>query len=260
MEKSNPRDSSAKFLLFSAVGDSIDNFTSWNDASSEADKEARKLFDIAVVYYGSDDERREEIKNGCNADVFADMKGSKFQIFSHFFKKQPDMFQQYDFVWITDDDIALPPSRIYELFSTCQEHNFPVAQPAFGEGGKHTPYALTKFNPRYKFSFVSFVEMTCPVFRMDKLLTFNEFYYLIKHELCGWGVDFVMTNVLHPEKEPFAIVHDVQVVNPAPSARKSKIREITTLMSNIDRRKQWLKIRSRFKFRETLRVYKHVLN
>ena len=95
---------------------------------------------------------------------------------------------------------------------------------------------------------VNFVEMTCPVFRLDKLKAFLDCY---DGGLVGWGIDWWYCNVLGADfYRKFAIIDGITVTNPHDYQRRGGTREISKLQSNDERLAHWQRVMTQHNLKE----------
>ena len=112
-----------------------------------------------------------------------------------------------------------------------------MCQPAFDQSGRVSHKITAWRGSNYSYRIVNFVEMTCPVFRSDKLFAFLKEY---DGELVGWGIDWWYSSFLSgPHSKKFAVIDDVVVLNPHDHQRRGGAREITKLQPNHIREAMW---------------------
>lgn len=185
--------------------------------------ECNRSWDLVTVYYGDDETILEDIRN--LSDTVFESKGSKFQNLYSIYINNKEFFDCYDFVWIMDDDIRIRPSAIEEMFDVAKAWDFWACQPSFDPTGKIS-HKVTENVPGSLIRVVDFIEVTCPLFRKDKLIEFLEQY---DGGLVGWGIDFWFSHTLaSKEFFKFAVVDSVMALNPHDFI-KSGIREIDKL-------------------------------
>ena len=153
-----------------------------------------------------------------------------------------------------DDDVLINGTAITRLFEIRRDFDLWVLQPAFRLGGKIS-WDVTRVRPTAKLRYTNFVEMTCPLFRRDKL---DEFMAVYDPELSGYGVDwwFLQTIGGHDEKR-VAVVDEVTCVNPFDRS-KGGIREIDRLQPKVERQRVWGRIKTRYGLGEQGRQHKEL--
>ncbi|NNU63625.1 hypothetical protein [Ochrobactrum soli] len=190
-----------------------------------------RSWDLISVYYGDDADTYGFIES--LSDKFFSRKGSKFQNLRAIYLENPAIFKQYDRIWVMDDDLRISPTSIETMFQVAECWDFWVCQPSFDATGK-VSYAVTAHQPESILRIVDFVEVTCPLFRKDKLCVFLDEY---DGELVGWGIDYWYGNSLESKKtNRFAVVDIVQTLNPHDEA-KGGVREIDVLQPRAERSK-----------------------
>lgn len=148
----------------------------------------------------------------------------------------------YEAVMVMDDDIIINGSGISRLFEIREEYDLWLLQPAFDPGGKINHH-VTRVNPSTFMRYTNFVEVTCPLFRKDKLDSFMEIYDPV---LVGYGVDWWFLDVLGPNLEGnIAVVDAISCINPHDSA-KGGHREIDRLQKLSIRQENWEVIKKRY--------------
>lgn len=212
------------FLLYTSAGDN-NNIKSWL---------AEKEYDIWISYYG-------ESKNKLSswADYYEMRKGGKFPNLLNVYKDNKKLFDKYDYVCVSDDDIKISGQLINFLFKTCKEYDLWIAQPAFLCSGKIS-HSITRKRHFSFLRYTDFVEMTCPIFRTDKLREFLDVYD--DELLLGYGMDWWFMEVLNPPSNKIAVIDYYPCINPF-DTEKRNIREIDTLQDLPTRRKNWDKLK-----------------
>lgn len=214
-------------LVFTSAGDRA-NVRQW--------LKGRRDFDLFVVYYGN---RPESLRD--QADHFVSRRGSKFQNLHHCYLAHADILSRYDSILVMDDDILIDSARINRLFEIRRELDLWVLQPAFRLIGKIS-WDITRVRPSSKLRYTNFVEMSCPLFRKDKLDAFMAVY---DPDLVGYGTDWWFLHAMGAELEGrVAIVDGVTCVNPH-DRTKGGMREIDRLQPEQRRRAVWEQIRAR---------------
>ena len=224
-------------LVFTSAGDR-NNVRLW--------LEGQKNFDLWICYYGDRSGAYQDV-----ADRYTARKGSKFQNVHHLFTQDPDAFRDYAGVMVMDDDLVISGEDISRLFDLRLERDLWLLQPAFRSRGKIS-HDITRMHPRTSLRFTNFVEMTCPLFRIDK---FEQFMRAYDPELVGWGMDWWFTEVLGDEVSgKIAIVDTITCTNPFDHFRGGA-REIDKLQSSADRARGWERIKTKHGLKGEARGY-----
>lgn len=221
-----------KYLLFTSAGEH-GNVRTW--------LQGRENFDLWVTCYGGNGDHYREI-----ADYYNERGGAKFQNLYYAYHQWRYIFDFYEAVMVMDDDIVLNGSSIGRLFKIREEHGLWLLQPAFDPRGKIS-HAITRVRPFSFIRYTNFVEMTCPLFKKDKLDTFMDVF---NPELTGYGTDWWFLDSLGADiKDKVAIVDSISCINPH-DAEKGDVREIDRYHQSLAKRqKLWEEIKSRYHIR-----------
>lgn len=227
--------------IFTSAGDN-NNVSVWRDTANAS------CWDLITAFYG-DDEAEFAALAGVSTQI-ARAKGSKFQNLKSLVRTHRPWFENYRYIWVCDDDLIMRPEQIARAFELSQRLGAWVAQPAFDAKGK-APHPITHSQyPHCDARLVSFVEVTCPLFRADKLFDFLDVY---DGELIGWGVDWWIAHHFRADENwRFAILDCVEITNPQPQQRRGRQREILKLGSNDERRAQWLAVQEKLQIPEVV--------
>jgi hypothetical protein len=222
----------SKYLVFSSVGDNS-NLHHWLKGS--------RNFDLWICYYGDENNKYEAL-----SDFYINRKGGKFPNLHYVYQHWQDIINHYDAIFVTDDDIIINGKSISGLFKTLERYDLWLLQPSFSSKGKIS-HSFTCVNPINFLRFTNFVEVTCPLFRRDKLDAFMKVYDPV---LVGWGIDFWFMNVLGSKiNGRVAIVDAISCINPH-DLHKGGQREIELLQSTYTRIKNWNIIREKYNIKE----------
>lgn len=139
-------------------------------------------FDLIVSYYGKDIEKFK----GKNRFDFI---GSKFEGLYDCIKNQDINLNQYNYIWIPDDDLYTTSENINNFFNIVNEYNLKIAQPSLiNTGNKFYSHITTLQHKSFKLRYTNFVEIMAPCLRKDFLKEVIETFKLTKS---GWGLDFL---------------------------------------------------------------------
>jgi hypothetical protein len=206
----------------------------------------RRDFDLWVVYYGA---RTGALRE--SSDLYVAREATKFQNLHYCYSQWPELLAQYDAVMVMDDDIIINADGLTRLFEIREELDLWALQPAFRVRGKIS-WDITRFQPAARLRYTNFIEMTCPLFRRDKL---DDFMAVYDPEMIGYGEDwwFLKTLGVGLEKH-VAIVDEVPCINPNDRS-KGGAREIDRLWSHPQRKAVWERIKVRYGLDEQGRVH-----
>lgn len=213
----------SRFLVFTSAG---------RHANCHAWVKGKRNFDVWITNYSKKENRWAEC-----ADYYLEREGGKFPNLHFAFKRYPEIFKRYDAVFVADDDLVISASQISDLFEILFEYELDVLQPAFSQLGKWS-HKITRAQLFSYLRYVNFVEVTCPLFRTNKLSDFMAVYDPI---LVGWGTDhWFMQSLVSDHRKKAAIVDAVVVINPFDEVKGG--REIHTLQVDKIRYAAWKKI------------------
>jgi hypothetical protein len=157
----------------------------------------------------------------------------------------PDLLERYEAIFILDDDLSFSASAISRLFEIRTKYDLWLIQPAFDPRGKIS-HPITRIHPTTFFRYTNFVEVTCPLFRKDKLDYFMQVY---DPSLVGWGINWWYMDVLGPDLNgKVAVVDAITCLNPY-DYTKGGCREIDKLQSTVERVATWKRIRAQHNIR-----------
>jgi len=136
-----------------------------------------------------------------------------------------------------DDDIIISPKSLSALFRLMTENDLWVLQPAFSRFGKIT-HSITQRRPHSRLRYTNFIEVTCPIFKTDKLLSFLSAY---RPELSlVYGVDWWYLHHLgNDERRRYAISDKYYYINPRDRFKPGGDREIDGLYNQAQRLSMW---------------------
>lgn len=215
----------SRYLVFTSAGDSS-SLHHW--------RTGRRNFDLWVSYYGDEGDR---YKNQC--EFYIARKGGKFPNLSYIHRHWQNVLDQYDAIFVVDDDIIMDGSAISRLFEIREKYDLWLLQPAFDPRGKIS-HPITRAKPFSLLRYANFVEVTCPLFRRDKL---DEFLQVYDPSLVGWGIDWWYMDLLNKDSQrKVAIIDAVTCINPHDKAKGNQ-REIDRLQDTPTRIMNWERIK-----------------
>lgn len=209
----------SRYLVFTSAGDNS-SLRHW--------LRGRRNFDIWITYYGDGAPDLNRV-----ADHFNRRKGGKFPNLHYAWQHWPEVFEQYEAIFVLDDDIVLSGSEISHLFRILERYELTLLQPAFSPLGQisheFTAAKLGSFG-RY----VTLIELGVPLFRRSAL---QDFLTIYDPKVVGWGVDWWYMHTLR-DQGPAAIIDSITCINP--DARVfGRPRAIEMLQSNSLRKATW---------------------
>ena len=226
----------SRHLVFSSVGNHS-NLRCWLKGG--------RGFDLWITYYGDQSGR-----GRAEADYYNERHGSKFQNLHFAYQHCRDIFDRYQAVMVLDDDVVISGSAISRLFEYRERYDLWALQPAFSPLGKIS-WPITRVDRRNTLRYTNFVEMTCPLFRKDKLDAFMAVY---DPTLVGWGCDWWFLETMGDDLcGRVAVVDAIPCVNPHDSMKGT--REIDRLQPAQERKDSWETIKVRYGVRNEQRRF-----
>lgn len=222
IEKPNSR-----FLVFTSAGEKA-NLHFW--------LKGKKRFDLWICYYGDEENRYSD-----QCEYYIKRKGGKFPNLHYIYRHWSSILDEYEAILVMDDDIVIRATAISRLFEIRQQYDLWLLQAAFNPLGKIS-HAITQVTPSNLLRYTNFVEVTCPLFRKDKLDAFMKIYDPL---LVGWGVDWWFLESLGEDLQgKVAIVDAISCINPG-EWTKGKQREIELLQEKSIRISNWEEVKKR---------------
>ena len=223
----------SKNLVYTSAGDNS-NISFWLKRFDG--KKAHKNFDLWITYYGDQENKLKNI-----ADFYNVRKGAKFQNLLYVYQQWKEVLDNYEAIFILDDDIIIDCNAINRLFEIREQFDLWLLQPAFDSKGKIS-HPITKINPSCFLRYTNFVEVACPLFRKDKL---DNFMKIFNPVLTGWGIDLWYHHVLGEHPQKIAIVDAIPCINPH-DVTKGGQREIDRLEEKSVRISKWVEVKEKF--------------
>lgn len=209
-----------RWCLFTSAGDR-------NIVASWIDPAEPRAFDLVVAYYGDDEREYERLS--ALADVCVRIKGGKYQNAWRLWQSGELAVARYDYVWLADDDMGIDPQDIERSFRLAQAHRFWVSSPAHDPAGKVSNPFMVRDDGGHDIRIVTYVEVTWPIFRADKL---EAFFKVFDGSLTCWGVDHWYAHVLGSERNHRFAIFDCIAARNMPDAEKGGQREIGRLVTD----------------------------
>jgi hypothetical protein len=131
----------------------------------------------------------------------------------------------YDWIWLPDDDIATDCSTLNRFFSIVQANGFDLAQPALTQDS-HIAHDITRQRAEFRWRYTSFVEIMCPCFskRAFKLCRPH-----LGATVSSWGIDLVFPKLLGYPRRGIAIVDETPVRHTRPPMEGENIPNVKAL-------------------------------
>jgi hypothetical protein len=152
-------------------------------------KSSNQNFDIAVSYYGKDSNKFAE-------DFKINFVGTKFHgIYDSIISNQISI-ENYNYIWLPDDDISTTGENINKMFDIMQEFNLILAQPALYNNDYYSHITTLKIDA-FRLRYTNFVEIMAPCLSKE---FFKHILPTMMENRSGWGLDFLWPVLAGPMK------------------------------------------------------------
>jgi len=190
-------------------------FQQWSDYSN-------CNFDLAVLNWSS-----APLTNLEHAAYVETTPGQKWKIVADFAGKHN--VDQYEYIWILDDDCLTTPEGIEVTFNLCKEYNLDMAQPALTPDSDRT-HPSTFLIPGAKLHYTNTVEIMCPIFSQRAWPVCSEHFGKMPLGV-GYGLEGYWSDVLESATsitkfggrvaviDVYPVKHTKRVTGPAEYAR-----------------------------------------
>lgn len=212
------------YLIYTSAGAAA-NVRQWHASKS-------RNYDIWITNYTDTKSFHKEY-----ADYYNERKGSKFHNLKAIIDEHRDLLGRYKAIMVADDDIIISPKSLSTLFTLLMENDIWVLQPAFSRFGKIS-HGITRRKLKPSLRYTNFIEVTCPIFRTEKLLDFMSVY---RPELSlAYGVDWWFLHHLgKDEQDRYAISDKYYCINPRDYFKPDGRREVDRLYNQAQRLSMW---------------------
>ena len=164
--------------------------------------------DLFLVYYGDDEANKNKYES--QADHYAELKGTKFNIIFDLYLKYKNTIDQYEYVFIPDDDVFIYSKDIEMLFEITKEYDLYLTQPAIMG---YYSIGITLPVPCQLLRYTNYVEIMCPCFEIE---AFKKLHHTFNYNKSCWGIDLLWNLKLNNPKDKIAIVDDVIAIHTRP--------------------------------------------
>ncbi|MGC4994850.1 hypothetical protein [Nocardia salmonicida] len=166
-----------------------------------------RTWDMVVSYFGDDPDRYR-----VDGITRIDRKGPKWPALHHVLTVDlAGVIENYDYIWLPDDDLAADTSTINELFEYAAQYDLSLAQPALTEDSFFS-HEITLVDRRFELRHTNFVEIMAPCFSQEFL---NRCLPTFDTTQTGWGLDFHWPRFI-TDSSSIAIVDSVTVRHTRP--------------------------------------------
>jgi len=199
---------------------------------------------LGVVWYGKETPDERFISQ---AEKVLYREGPKWALIRNALKELfPTWREDYDFIWLPDDDISFAAGTVGDLVKVMYKFRLDLAQPCLSDKNITCPayrsVLLRSGNKNVVFHRTNFVEIMCPMFSvyaLDKVFTST-----IDDERCcsGWGLDSIWPSLL--PQDSVAIIDVVEVEHTRPP---NSFSSNATWYKGLDPRREELDLMARFR-------------
>lgn len=137
--------------------------------------------------------------------------GTKVAAYSALLEEHIEFLGKYRFIAMLDDDLETNALDLTRCFAIADEYGLKISQPALSHQSHFTFAALLQ-NTSFKLRFVTYIEMMCPIFRIDVLQDIRPLYSLGFES----GIDLIWCNLGNPMPTDFAVIDAVAVTHTRP--------------------------------------------
>lgn len=165
---------------------------------------AEQNFDYALSWFGAEAPAAE------GAAFVHLQKGAKWPGLQETLIAHWDTIQQYEYVWLPDDDLLCEPELVSRMFAICRDLQLDLAQPALTRDS-YFSHLITLQHTEFQVRFTNFVEIMAPVVSIDMLA---RVFPTLQGNVSGWGLDSLWPRLTKLGK--VAIIDDTPVKHTRP--------------------------------------------
>lgn len=148
---------------------------------------ANANFDVVLSYFG------DHISYDLTHIKFVHhFKGSKWQGLYDFFLNHQEVWKDYDYIWLPDDDLNTTVDNLNQFFALCQQYQFDLVQPALTVDSYYSHAMLLKIQGSI-YRETNFVEIMMPCFSQK---AFQLCWQSFQENKSGWGLEFLWYAIL----------------------------------------------------------------
>lgn len=166
-----------------------------------------RSWDLVVSYFGDDP----AIYRDGDA-MRIDGKGPKWISLLHLLEVNPHFVDDYDYIWLPDDDLAIRPGDADRFFAICHRLQLELAQPSLSLDSPAT-HPLLLNNSLSSVRFTNFVETMAPCFSSRCL---RRILHTFDASQSGWGIDWLWPRFVENRESGMGIVDDVVIRHTRP--------------------------------------------
>ncbi|MFZ6023990.1 MAG: hypothetical protein ACOYVG_05995 [Bacteroidota bacterium] len=181
-----------KNLIISAVGDESLH-EEWMAGSAN--------FDLCLIYYGNNHEVAARYAQ--QSTYFLRAAGMKYHLISEWITINQTTIDQYNYIWMPDNDVSISTDDINRLFQLAAEYQLELCQPAM-KG--YISHPLTESKPGSFLRYTNFVEVLAPLMHINTLHKLKDSFRI---NYSGWGYDYLWPYLLGYPKNSIAIIDSI---------------------------------------------------
>jgi len=185
-----------------------------------------RSWDLAISFYG-------EGRPDWGQEYFHVAKGPKWEPIYLWLSANPQLLNQYDYIWFPDDDIMTTWKNVDDLFQVCRDYDLQLAQPALTDDSfRNFPVAFQ--DPNCLLRFTVWVEGMVPLFRADALRLCMP--VMQEPSRYGWGHDWIWPMLLGYPPNKIAVIDRCAVKHTRPLGVNTDHQVANAEMSHIVRK------------------------
>jgi hypothetical protein len=146
-----------------------------------------------------------------NGECYRHEVATKWHHVKWFIQFHRDIIEAYDSIWFPDDDLYMHPMDVNLMFDIFEKEQIVLALPSYATNSYFTHLSIGYHRPFFQYREVSFVEIICPLFKKDVLLSVSQHFDEV---ISGWGLDYLIAEILKDKKK--CIIDAVQFVHTRP--------------------------------------------
>jgi hypothetical protein len=112
--------------------------------------------------------------------------GAKMPGLADLFARHWGVIEEYDRIWLPDDDLDADPLTIDRMFDVAQQYDLRLFQPALTRDS-HISWAITLQHAGFALRYTNFIEIMAPAFATPLLAQLRDSFAT---SVLGWGLDF----------------------------------------------------------------------
>jgi len=163
-------------------------------------------WDLHISYFG---DLRRPFRNRYPDVTLSFEKGTKSEGTVACIGKLGSRVDEYDWIWLPDDDLLADLPTLNRFFEIVAEYNLELAQPALG-AGSYIAYRITAQRPHMRLRFTTFVEIMAPCFSRRALHLCAPYLGATRS---SWGINWMFPKLLDYPERGIAIVDETPVVH-----------------------------------------------